>query len=197
MYLLIAGLLLFLGVHSIRMLAPGARERWHARLGEGIWRGTYSLISLIGLALIAWGFAAARENPVIVWMPQNTAVLMGLRHLAILLTVLAFVLLAAAYVPGNHLKGRLGHPMVLSVKTWALAHLLVAGMLANVVLFGAFLLWGVANYAISRRRDRQAGVSYPAGRWSATALTLLLGGAGWAVFAFGLHGLLIGIKPLA
>lgn len=197
MYLLIAGLLLFLGVHSIRMLAPAARDRWRARLGEGIWRGAYSLLSLIGLALIAWGFDAAREHPIVVWVPQSLALTMGLRHLAILLTVLAFVFLAAAYVPGNHLKARVGHPMVLGVKTWALAHLLIAGLLAQVLLFASFLVWGVANYAISRRRDRRAGVSYPAGRWAATALTLLLGGVGWAVFAFGLHGLLIGIKPLA
>lgn len=196
MTLLIAGLLLFLGVHSIRMLAPAARERWRAHLGAGIWKGLYSLLALLGLALIAWGFDAARENPVIVWMPSSPGMAMGLRHLAVLLTVLAFVLLAAAYVPGNHLKARVGHPMVLGVKTWAFAHLLVAGMLVHLLLFGSFLLWAIANYALSRRRDRLAGVTYPQGRWRATVLTVVLGLAGWAVFALGLHGLLIGIKPL-
>jgi uncharacterized membrane protein len=196
MTLLIVGLLLFLGVHSIRMLAPKVRERWRRRLGVGIWKGLYSLLALLGLALIAWGFDAARENPVIVWMPASPGMAAGLRHLAALLTVLAFVLLAAAYVPGNHLKARLGHPMVLGVKTWALAHLLVAGMLVHVLLFGSFLFWAIVNYAISRRRDRQAGTTYPKVRWAATGLTVALGLAGWAVFAFGLHGLLIGIKPL-
>lgn len=196
MTLLIVGLLLFLGVHSIRMLAPKVRERWRRRLGVGIWKGLYSLLALLGLVLIAWGFDAARENPVIVWMPSSPGMAMGLRHLAALLTVLAFVLLASAYVPGNHFKARLGHPMVLGVKTWALAHLLVGGMLVHVLLFGSFLLWAVVNYAISRRRDRQTGVTYRKGRWAATVLTVALGLAGWAVFAFGLHGLLIGIKPL-
>lgn len=197
MTLLIAGLLLFLGVHSVRMLAPAARERWRTRLGAGIWKGLYSLLALLGLALIAWGFDAAREHPIIVWMPSSPGMAMGLRHLAALFTVLAFVLLAAAYVPGNHLKARVGHPMVLGVKTWALAHLLVTGMLAHLVLFGAFLCWAIANYALSRRRDRRAGVTHPPGRWTATVLTVALGLVGWAVFAFGLHGLLIGIKPLA
>lgn len=187
---LLAGLVLFLGVHSVRMLAPAWRQRVRARLGRGAWKGLYSLLSLGGLALIAWGFDLAREQPLQLWSPPA-----GLRHAASLLSLLAFVLLAAAYVPGNHLKARLHHPMVLGVKAWALAHLLATGMMVHLLLFGSFLLWAVCNFAVSRRRDRREGVHYTGGRWAATALTLLLGVAGWAVFAFGLHGLLIGIKP--
>ena len=190
MELMITGLVLFLGVHSLRMLAPAWRERMCQRLGVGNWKGLYSLLALVGLALIAWGFAAAREQPQILWVPPR-----GLRHAASLLTLLAFILLAAAYVPGNHLKARLGHPMVLGVKAWALAHLLSTGMVAHLLLFGSFLVWAVANYVISRRRDRRAGVVPAPAKAVATVITLLLGVAGWAVFAFGLHGLLIGIKP--
>lgn len=190
MKMLIAGLVMFLGVHSLRMLAPAWREHMRARLGQGGWKGLYSLLSLMGLALIAWGFDLAREQPMLLWSPP-----MGMRHAASLLTLLAFILLAAAYVPGNHLKARLGHPMVLGVKAWALAHLMATGMLAHLLLFGAFLFWAVANYAISRRRDRREGVVYAPGKVIATGITVLLGVAGWAVFAFGLHGLLIGIKP--
>lgn len=190
MKMLIAGLVMFLGVHSLRMLAPAWREQMCARLGKGGWKGLYSLLSLIGLALIAWGFDLAREQPLLLWSPPT-----GMRHAASLLTLLAFILLAAAYVPGNHLKARLGHPMVLGVKAWALAHLLATGMVAHLLLFGAFLLWAVANYAISRRRDRREGVVYAPGKSMATIITVLLGVVGWAVFAFGLHGLLIGIKP--
>jgi len=190
MEMLIAGLVIFLGVHSVRMLAEGWRTRMRARLGEGAWKGLYSLLSLAGLVLIVWGFDLAREQPVILWTPPT-----GLRHAASLLTLLAFVLLAAAYVPGNAIKARLHHPMVLGVKTWALAHLLSTGMLAHLMLFGAFLIWAVANFSLSRRRDRRDGVSYPAGRATATMITAVLGVAAWAVFAFGLHGLLIGIKP--
>jgi len=190
MRMLLAGLLIFLGVHSVRMFAEDWRQRMRSRLGKGAWKGLYSLLSLAGLALIAWGFDLAREQPVVLWTPPT-----GLRHVASLLTLLAFVLLAAAYVPGNAIKARLHHPMVLGVKTWALAHLLATGMLAHLLLFGAFLVWAIFNFSISRRRDRRDGVSYPSGRGVATGVTVVLGVAAWAVFAFGLHGLLIGIKP--
>lgn len=190
MEMLIAGLVIFLGVHSVRMLAEDWRTRMRARLGEGAWKGLYSLVSLAGLVLIVYGFDQARERPLLLWTPPA-----DLRHATSLLTLLAFVLLAAAYVPGNAIKARVHHPMVLGVKTWALAHVLVSGMLAQQLLFGAFLLWAVANFSVSRRRDRRDGVDYPAGRMSATVITVVLGVAAWAAFAYGLHGLLIGIKP--
>lgn len=190
MEMMIAGLLVFLGVHSIRMVADGWRTRMRERLGKGLWKGLYSLISLLGLALIAWGFDAAREHPVLLWLPP-----LGLRHAASLLTLVAFILLAAAYVPGNGIKARVHHPMVLGVKAWALAHLLTTGLLVHWILFGSFLAWAVWNYAASRRRDRREGVVYLPGRAVLSWVTVALGTAGWAVFAFGLHGLLIGIKP--
>jgi uncharacterized membrane protein len=190
MEMLVSGLVLFLGVHSVRMLAEDWRHRMRTWLGKGAWKGLYSLLSLAGLAMIAWGFDLAREQPLVLWSPPA-----GLRHGASLLTLLSFVLLAAAYVPGNQIKARLHHPMVLGVKAWALAHLLSTGMLAHLLLFGSFLVWAVFNFSISRRRDRRDGVRYPPGRLAATLITLALGVAGWAVFAFGLHGLLIGIKP--
>lgn len=188
---LILGLIIFLGVHSVRMVADDWRTRTRRRLGAGLWKGLYSLASLAGLALLAWGFDAAREQPFVLWVPP-----VAMRHGAALLMLLAFVLLAAAYVPGNGIKARLHHPMVLGVKVWALAHLLSNGMLAHVVLFGAFLVWAVFNFRSARQRDRVADTVYPAGKLRATLITLVLGVAGWAVFAFGLHGLLIGIKPL-
>ena len=116
---LILGLIIFLGVHSVRMVAGGWRTRTQQHLGEGIWKGLYSLVSLAGLALLAWGFDAARDQPLLLWSPPAI-----MRQLAALLTLIAFVLLAAAYVPGNGIKARLHHPMVLGVKVWALAHLL-------------------------------------------------------------------------
>ena len=118
-----------------------------------------------------------------------------MRHAASLLTLLAFVLLVAAYVPRNGIKARVHHPMVLGVKSWALAHLLATGSLAHMLLFGGFLAWGVLDYISARRRDRAAGKQYSAGMVSATAITVLVGVAVWAAFAFKLHGLLIGIRP--
>lgn len=188
---LILGLIIFIGVHSIRMVAGDWRTRTLLRLGDGTWKGLYSLFSLAGLALIAWGFDAAREHPLVLWAPPS-----GMRHVASLLMVISFVLLAAAYVPGNRIKTRLHHPMVLGVKVWALAHLLSNGMLAHVLLFGALLIWAVLNFRSARQRDRVNGTVYAVGNTRATVIAVTLGLAAWAIFAFGLHGLLIGVKPL-
>lgn len=187
---LILGLVLFLGVHSVRIVADGWREKYRVQYGENNYKALYSLLSLIGFALLVWGFAVARETPVQLWNPP-----VGLRHAASLLTLLAFVLLAAAYVPRNAIKARVHHPMVLGVKSWALAHLLSTGGLAHAVLFGSFLVWGVVLYITSRRRDRVLGTTYPAGTAVGTVLTIGIGVLAWALFAFKLHGILIGIRP--
>lgn len=188
---LLAGLLIFLGVHSLRIVSETGRTRLRVRFGEAAYKGIYTLLSLIGFALIVWGFGVARESPVQLWNPPE-----GMRHLAALLTLLAFVLLLATYVPRNGIKARLHHPMVLSVKVWALAHLLAIGTLAHVLLFGSFLVWAVLCFRAARQRDRAAGMVYAAGTLPATALTGVLGVGVWAVFAFFLHGWLIGIRPL-
>lgn len=187
---LIAGLIIFLGVHSVRIVADSWRVQMLARVGEGAYKGVYSLLSLFGFALIIYGFGVARETPIVLWTPP-----VGMRHAASLLTLVAFVLLAAAYVPRNGIKARVHHPMVLGVKSWALAHLLANGNLAHVLLFGAFLAWGVLDFIASRRRDRATGTSYAAGTVSATAITVVVGGLAWMVFALYLHGWLIGIRP--
>ncbi len=187
---LVLGLLLFLGVHSLRIVADGWRTQAVARVGEKAFKGIYSLLSVLGLGLIVWGFGLAREAPVQLWLPPA-----GMRHAAALLNVLAFVMLVAAYVPGNGIKARLHHPMVLGVKTWAFAHLISNGNLAHVVLFGAFLAWAVLDFISLRRRDRVLAIRYPAGTLSATMVTLLLGVVLAGVFALWLHGWLIGVKP--
>ena len=191
MVYLVLGLVLFLGVHSVRIVAEGWRTQTMARLGEGPYKGIYTVVSLVGLGLIIWGFGVARETPTMLWMPPR-----GMRHAAALLTLIAFVFLAAAYVPRNAIKARLHHPMVLAVKTWALAHLLSNGSLAHVILFGSFLAWGVANFIAARKRDRALGTRYPAGNLAGTATTVVVGVAAWAVVALWLHGALIGIRPL-
>lgn len=188
---LVLGLVIFLGVHSVRIVADDWRTHMRERLGEGTWKGLYSLLSLAGLALVVWGFGVAREQPVVLWMPPT-----GMRHLAGLLTLLSFVLFAAAYVPGNGIKARLHHPMAAGVKVWALAHLLSNGMLVHQILFGAFLLWAVASFAAARRRDRIARTIYVPGQVLPTVITVLLGAAAWGAVAFWLHGMLIGIRPL-
>ena len=190
MTLLIVGLVLFLGVHSVRIVAEGWRQRTIARLGEGAWKGLYSVASLLGFVALIWGYGQARLDPTVLW-----ATPLWTRHLASLLVLLAFVLLVAAYVPRNHLKARLHHPMVLAVKVWALAHLLANNTLADLLLFGSFLLWAVLDFRAARGRDRRQGTVYPAGQAAKTAVTVVVGGAAWAVFAFWAHQALFGVSP--
>lgn len=192
MTVLILGLILFLGIHSVRIVADDWRGRMLTRVGEGPWKGLYALTSAAGFGLIVWGFSLARQQPIPVWTPP-----LGLRHAASLLTLVAFILVAAAYVPGNAIRARLHHPMVLGVKAWALAHLLANGQLAHLVLFGAFLAWAVFDFRSLRQRDRSAGITYAGGHALGTLLTLALGTVAWAAFAFWLHGWWIGVRPLA
>jgi uncharacterized membrane protein len=187
---LILGLALFLGVHSVRIFADDWRTAQVARMGELPWKGVYALFSIAGLALIVWGYGLARADPVVLWIPP-----VWTRHLAALLTVPAFILLVAAYLPGSHIKGKIGHPMVAGVKIWALAHLLANGNLADVILFGAFLVWSIVNFVASRRRDRLAGRSYVAQGWSRDAAVAGIGLLAWALFALWGHTWLIGVKP--
>lgn len=187
---LILGLLLFLGMHSARIVAEDARSRFIARRGAGAWKGLYTVVSLVGFALIVWGYGQARQAPMVLWTAP-----LALRHLASLLTLVAFVLLVAAYVPRNGLKARLHHPMVLAVKTWALGHLLANNTLADLLLFGGFLLWAVLDFRAARQRDRAAGTTYPAGTLAGTLTVVVVGLLAWAGFAFWGHAALIGMRP--
>lgn len=188
---LLLGLVLFLGMHSVRIVAEDWRARQLAQRGEGPWKGVYSLVSAVGFGLIVWGYAQSRLEPVALWTPLPLAA----RHLASLLTLVAFVLLAAAYVPGNAIKARLRHPMMLGVKVWALAHLIVNHTLADLLLFGGFLVWAIFAYRAARARDRQAGTPPAAGRAGPTVVAVIVGVVAWAVFAFWAHGAWIGVKP--
>jgi uncharacterized membrane protein len=190
MLILIAGVLVFLGVHSLRLVADRWRTRQVARLGEGPWKGIYSLISIGGFVLLIWGFSLARQQPVLLYVPPA-----GLRHANALFTLIAFVLVAAAYVPRNHLKANLGHPMYAGIKVWALGHLLATGMLHDVILFGSFGVWAIAGFAVSRRRDRRNGIVYAPGTVLGDCLAVVLGAGAWAVFAFYLHARWIGVSP--
>lgn len=190
MSILLLGLIVFLGVHSVRIVAEDWRTRTIASRGVGAWKGMYSALSVVGLGLVVWGYGLARQEPVILWSPP-----MGMRHAASLLTLVAFVLLTAAYVPRNALRLRLRHPMVLGVKAWALAHLLSNGSLADLLLFGSFLVWAVLSFRAARQRDRQASPSVVSTSALATGLTLVVGIGAWVVFALWLHGPLMGVRP--
>jgi uncharacterized membrane protein len=190
MITLILGLLIFLGTHSTRIVADNWRTAQIARLGESMWKGLYALASAMGLVLIVWGYGQTRPQPTELWSPPQWT-----HHVTALLMLVSFVLIAAAYVPGNNIKATMGHPMLLGVKVWAFAHLISNGRLADVILFGAFLVWAVVLFSSSRRRDRAAGTTYPAGAVKGDILVVVIGIAAWALFAYYLHLRLIGVRP--
>ena len=190
---LIVGLVLFLGVHSVSIVSPLGRQQLARQMGEAGYKGLYTLVSFVGLGLIVWGYGLAREAPVLLYTLPT-----GFRHLAALLMLPVFVLLLAAYLPGR-IQRAAKHPMLLSVKLWALAHLLANGTLADVLLFGAFLVWAVAD-RISVKRRAAAGLmrSAPALPGSAAndAIALVGGLVLYAVFVLWLHGWLFGVSPM-
>ncbi len=192
MTILVLGLFLFLGIHSIRIVADGQRTALRQRLGDNGYKGLYTLVSIVGFVLIIWGYSLARQNPVPLWAPMFWA-----RHLASLLTLVALILLMAAYVPGNQIKAAVKHPMVLGVKTWALAHLLANHTLADVLLFGGFLVWAVFSFRAARGRDRAQGIVYAPGRLPMSLLTVVAGVAVWAFFAFYAHVAWFGVAPIS
>lgn len=191
MTLLVIGLMLFLGVHSVRIVAEPWRRHMISRLGLGAWKAAYSLIAIAGLTLIVMGWSQARLSPQVLWVAP-----VWMKHLAALCTVFAFILLTAAYVPGNAIRAALGHPMVAGVKLWALSHLLVSGTLAGTVLFSSFLVWATVDFVSARRRDRRDGVSYYRGPWVRNFIAVVLGLVSWGLFAFWIHPWLIGLAPL-
>jgi uncharacterized membrane protein len=186
---LILGLVLFLGVHTLTTFRE-TRASLVTGYGEGPYKGAYSLISVIGLGFIIYGFATYRASGLIpVWSPPTWT-----RHLAMLLVWIAFVALASRRAPPSRIRGWLRHPMLVAVKSWALAHLLVNGDLGGMILFGSFLAWAVYDrITVKRRGDRGAERLAAFTRGDAVAV-----GAGTAIYALVLmlHPWLFGVAVL-
>jgi len=195
---LILGLILFLGAHSVRIWADGWRNQTIEAYGEKAFKGVYALVSILGFYLLVVGYGEARLQTVALWNPPIFT-----KHISMLLMLLSSILLVATYIPRNNFKMRLGHPMVLSVKVWALSHLLANGNLAYLLLFGSFLIWAVLNFRSARARDR-AQVQNPDGMEDvplkpnlfATLIALFGGMALWALITFVLHVKLVGVAPM-
>ena len=211
MLLLITGLVLFIGAHSTRIVSETWRTRLIARVGPLAFKGVVTLLSLLGLVLIVHGYAAARAQPIVLWTAWS-----GGRHLAAALSLVAFVLWVAAYVPRNTIRARLKHPMVIGVKVWALGHLLANHTLADLLLFGGLLAWAVLSFRAARQRDAaalaqsaevaagvavagavpgEAAAGRPAPSRVADAVVVGVGLAAYGLFAFHLHASLIGVRP--
>jgi len=205
---LILGLILFLGAHSVRIWADGWRNQTIEAYGEKAFKGVYALVSILGFYLLVVGYGEARLQTVALWNPPIFT-----KHISMLLMLLSSILLVATYIPRNHFKMRLGHPMVLSVKVWALSHLLANGNLADLVLFGSFLIWAVLNFRSARARDRALLLNLndaedPAAepltesestnqpKLLSTIITLVGGMAIWALITFVLHAKIVGVSPM-
>ncbi|PCF97130.1 NnrU family protein [Vreelandella nigrificans] len=189
MTIMIIGLLIFLGSHSIRIFAENWRQQKVAQLGLPTWKLAYSAVSVVGLAIAIYGFGQMRLEPIYIWFPP-----MGLRHAVALLMLPAFILLVAAYIPRNAIKAKLGHPMLLAVKVWALSHLLVNGRFGDIIFFAAFLVWGILAFKAAKKRDRANPPAVTATSIPATIATVVIGVVAYALFAFHLHSLLIGVS---
>jgi uncharacterized membrane protein len=191
MSLLIAGLVLFLGVHSVAIVSPGLRARAMHRMGEGAWKGLYALVSLAGFVLICYGFSLARQTPVILYSPPT-----WLRQVALVIMLPVFPLLIAAYLPGR-IKTAAKHPMLAALKLWAFAHILANGSLADVLLFGGFLAWAVMDrISLKRRSAPQVLRTAPPGPWN-DVIAVVLGLAVYALLIGWAHVRLFGVSPLS
>ncbi len=186
MVTLLLGLVIFFAVHSVSIINVAWRDRMVAQLGEWSWKGGISLLSIVGFALIVWGYGLARAEPVMLYAPPA-----WLSHVAMLLLVPVFSLLLAAYLPGR-IKTAAKHPMLVATKLWAVAHLLANGMLADVVLFGSFLAWAGLDRISMRHRAQRPIPSAP--RAKANDIIAVVGGiALYAAFVFWWHASLIGV----
>ncbi|MDK4711653.1 NnrU family protein [Rhizobium sp. CNPSo 4039] len=191
MALLILGIVLFLGLHLIRVMAPGLRSSLIARLGEGGWKGAYSIASIVALIILIYGFGQARDMTPI-WTPP-----FWMSHITILLMLFALICLVASLLPAGHIAVRTKHPMVLSVKIWALAHLLSNGDGAAILLFAAFLAWGVILRISLKRRERAGEITlrpFVSAKYDVYAI--VIGVIVWALIIWKLHAWIIGVSPL-
>jgi len=188
MFYLVLGLVLFLGVHSISIVAPAWRDRTAARLGNA-WKGIYALVTFAGLIVIIWGYGIARQNPLMLYTPAAWT-----KYVTAVLMLPVFPLFLAAYFPGR-IKGALQHPMLVSVMLWALAHLIASGKLANVVLFGGFLVWAVADRMSFKWRTQRPIATAPSMKLNDT-IAIVAGLVFYVVFEHWLHARWIGVQPL-
>ena len=190
MPVLIIGLVIFLGIHSISIATPGLRVRAVASMGPNRWRGVYSLVSAAGFVLILYGFHLARQAPVVLYVPPAWT-----RYLAFLLMLPVFPLILAAYLPGR-IKSAMKHPMLAAVKFWALAHLLSNGTLADVLLFGSFLMWAIFDRISFKRRPPQVIRTAPPGRFN-DLIAVIAGLVLYVFFAMWAHMWLVGVSPVS
>ncbi len=193
MLLLCLCLLFFFATHSLRVIAPGFRAGMVSRLGEGPWKGVYSLVSVVAITLIVYSFGQARQVTGMLYYPP-----IWMSHITILLMLFAMICLVASCLPAGHIVTKTKHPLILALKIWALSHLLANGETSSVIFFGSFLAWGVIMRISLKRRERAGEVvtrPFVSARYDIIAV--VLGVVLWAAFIWKLHEWLTGVQPIA
>lgn len=185
--ILVAGLIVFLGGHAFVTMRE-RRAALIAQIGEVPYKGLFSVVSAIGLALIVYGFARYRaEEWINVWFPP-----LWTRHLAAALVLPAVICIAAAYIPG-HIKRVLKHPMLVGVKLWALAHLIANGDLGSIILFGSVLAWAVFDRISLKRRTDPGGPVMRNQGWPADLVAVVVGAIAYVALGLLFHPIVIGV----
>ncbi len=187
MLVLILGLVIFFAVHLVRVVAPGWRQAQVAA-AEGRWKGIYSFASLAGFVLIVWGWIIYRPEAPQVYVPPDWG-----RHLTMLFVWLALIFVVAAYQPAGRIKAALQHPFLVGVILWSIGHLLANGDLAGVLVFGAFLIYGVVDLIASSRRNQPQAVF---STYRGDVVAIAVGTAAYLLLVFWLHAVLFGVSPL-
>jgi uncharacterized membrane protein len=184
--ILLLGLVVLLGAH-VFVTFRGARAKLIAQLGQNGYRALFSIVAIVGLALIIWGYGEYRAHEWIqVWSPPAF-----LRHITVGLMPFAVIFITAAFIP-SHIKMALKHPMLASIKTWALAHLLSNGDLGSIILFGSFLVWGVYARIAAKRRGDLGATAAPAG-WTNDVIVVVVGIVIYLLLGFYFHPYVIGM----
>lgn len=187
MLVLVLGLVVFFGVHLVRMVAPGLRAAQVAK-GERRWKGLYALASLVGFGLIIWGWIIYRPDAPQIYDPPEWG-----RHLTMLLVLLAFIGVVAAYQPAGRIKATLQHPFIVGIMLWSAGHLLANGDLAGILVFGSFLFYSIWNLVSETQRDQPRAVF---GGYRGDVVAVIVGLVAYALFVLWLHAFLFGVSPL-
>lgn len=189
MALLILGLVLVIGMHSLKIVLPNWQSDLTRRIGRGPYIGLYSFVSTIGLVLIVWGFARAWQAPVFLYTPPSWG-----RHVTLLLMLPALILVFASIFPIGRIKRLVGHPLLIATMLWGLGHLFANGDLAGVVLFSAFFAWAVIDRIMQPAESSVTTNEVSSGHWDLAAV--FAGAALYAVLLAGLHYWVFGVSPL-
>jgi len=189
MVLLVLGLVFFLGIHSVRVFAPAARENFIASRGEGAWKGFYSILSILGIIILIYGYGQARLDNVYFYSAP-----VWVAHVQWLLMLFAMILLVASQLPAGRIRKTLKNPQLIGVKVWAIGHLLVNGDLASILLFGGFLIWAVLVVISTKKRDQTLPDTTST---MGDVLSVIIGIGIWLAFALWLHEWLIGVPVIA